>query len=211
MLKCSTMKRRTFLVSATVASGMTHFEKQAEATRLNPLGARILAQLGCGVLEAKVVTAKLVVDRLVSIAAGYESGQWIQRYQTAQTSLAEGWLNDAIRDEVRASCLGDPAEWVVSRDLAATFSDAMTVVARQLRYPEKCEPVLELDELPDDVTASGTVAEENERKLQASRRRLQALRKIAEQHRVDEDDEFAAIANAASDLALRGTPALGDF
>lgn len=106
-------------------------------------------------LETKVATAKAVVDCLVSIGAGFESDEWMQKFRLVKSALDEGRLRDAIREELQSTSSWTASNWIVSGELAKTLEEAMAVLLRQLHYPDHSEPDLELGVLPHDVTVSG--------------------------------------------------------
>ncbi len=145
-------------------------------------------------LQAKVETARIVVDRLVSVSTGFESDQWMEKFRTVQTALAQGRLKDAIVEEARLTSRWTAAKWIVSRELAKTLEKAMGVLCRQVHYPNHVEPVLKLGELPNDVAESGTVADESERIRQA-------CREAFKRDPLECDDRFAEILRMASERA----------
>lgn len=146
------------------------------------------------ILRKKVATAKAVVDRLVSVASGVESDDWMAKYRLVQQALAEGRLRDAIREEARLTSSRTGAKWIVSQELSKTLSSTMAVLLRHLHDPGHNEPVMEMGELPTDITAHGTDAE----------RREEALRRLRESFRHDpleDDPSFAVVLQAASERA----------
>lgn len=145
-------------------------------------------------LQAKVDTAKAVVDRLVSISTGVESDQWMEKFHAVRTALAEGRLKDAIREEARLTSSPTAAQWIVSRELAKTLESAMGVLCRQVHYPNHVEPVLKLGELPNEVTELGTVADEKERVLRA-------FKDSIKRDPLEDEDRFAEILSTASERA----------
>lgn len=108
-----------------------------------------------GTLDAKVATARAVADCLVSIASGFESDEWMEKFRSVKTALDEGRLRDAIREECKLTSSWTRAKWKVSGELALTLEDAMGVLSRHVYYPNHSEPTLELRDLPNDVTVSG--------------------------------------------------------
>ncbi len=151
-------------------------------------------------LQAKVETARAVVDRLVDISTGFESDQWMEKFYAVMAALAEGRLRDAICEEARHTSPWTAAQWIVSRELARTLEKAMGVLCRQVHYPGHSEPPLQIGELPNDVTELGTVADERER-------HIHAVRNSFKSDPLDDDVRFAEILRTAE---ARAGAELGD-
>jgi hypothetical protein len=112
------------------------------------------ALLACG------ATAKTVVDRLISIASGAESSEWLAKYVAVQKALADARFKDAVREHSRLVDLDVQPTWVASRDLATWVGKAIGNLARELKLPNPGESEIPLDDLPTVLEGLGTVAEE---------------------------------------------------
>lgn len=116
-----------------------------------------MPQENAGSLDAKISTAKAVVDCLVSIASGYESDEWMAKFHLVKCALDEGRLRDAIREESKLTSSRSSARSEISGGLAKMLEEAMAVLLRHLHYPGHVEPAMELGELPKSVTVPKTI------------------------------------------------------
>ena len=138
-------------------------------------------------------TAQAVVDRLVSIASGAESNEWLAQYVAVQKALADGRFKEAVREHSRLVDYRIQPKWVSSRELAKRITDAMSNLARELKLPNPGKKAIRLDDLPTSVEELGTIAEFEERTLKAFAKELRDP--------WEDDPRYAQILAAADDQA----------
>jgi hypothetical protein len=150
---------------------------------------------GPGTLEEKVAAAREIVERLIAICRGFECEEWMAKFLAVREHLAAGRLREAIREEARLTS-SVPRKWVVSRAIENRLERAMGVLHRQVWFPNHAEPLAQFDDLPSDVTALGTIEDENDRGLKAFIDSIQ-------RDPLEEDPAYAEILMAAEEQAER--------
>lgn len=146
-------------------------------------------------LEQAIAAVNQIVERLLALCRGFESDDWLAKFVAVHAAMSAGRFQDAVREEARLVRLLK-RKWVVSRDLERRLEKAMGVLHRHVSYPGHSELLAESDDLPSDVTARGTIEEEESRMLEA-------LRKSFRRDPLEDDPAYAEILREASEQAER--------
>lgn len=158
-----------------------------------------------GTLVQKVAAVKQIVECLLGLCRGIESDEWLAKFVTVDEAMSAGRLKDAVREEARLNW-GLTPKWVLSRDLEWRLEKAMGVLHRHVSYPGHSEPAAEFADLPSDITAQGTLEEQELRMIDACR--------SYQRDPLEEDPAYADILAAASEQAekdLADHPMNGGF
>jgi hypothetical protein len=154
-------------------------------------------------LDAKVTTARIIVDNIVHNCLGFESEAWMAKFIAVQKVLAEGRLRDAVREESKLTRYDNPRKWIISGNLERRLESAMGVLHRHLSHPDHVEKAIVVEDLPTDVTSEGTHADVHEGVQRA-------FQKVFTSDPLDTDLKYEAIMAEASkraddELAREGT------
>ena len=111
-------------------------------------------------LQTRVAKTLAIADHLIRIASGVESDEWLSRYPTIRTALAEGRFVDAVRENWKLDNPKHRPKWVASRDVKKRLDQALGTLAHDLGLPNIGRVEIRLDDFPATAEERGTIEQE---------------------------------------------------